>query len=192
MRSQLKDKERAVFEATLELINNSGFHASSMAKIAKLANVAPATIYLYFENKQDLINKLYVYIKAEMSEYAFQNYNKEMSVKDGFKLIWDNIAQYKTTHIKEAMFLSICDISLMVDECAKDKGLKHLQPLLDLCKRGQEEGILKECSLYLLYAFAINPLSFLIAKQQYDGVELDENTLKNAYEMAWDSIAITN
>ncbi len=190
MRSQLKDKKRAVLEATLELINSSGFHASSMAKIAKMANVAPATIYLYFENKQDLINKLYVYIKSEMSEYAFQNYNKKLSVKDGFKLIWDNIAHYKTTHIKEALFLSICDISPMIDEDTKDKGLQHLQPLMELCKRGQKEGILKDCSLYLLYAFAINPLSFLIAKQQYDGIELNKNELQKAYEMAWDSVAI--
>ncbi len=188
MRTQLKDKERAVLEATLELINNSGFHASSMSKIAKMANVAPATIYLYFENKQDLINKLYVYIKSEMSHYAFQNYNDKMSVKEGFKLIWYNIAHYKTTHIKEAMFLSICDISPMIDEESKIRGLQHLQPLSDLCKQGQKEGILKDCSLYLLYAFAINPLSYLIAKQQDEDIKLDEKMLKTAYELAWDSI----
>ncbi len=192
MRSKLKDKERAVLEATLELINNSGFHASSMAKIAKLANVAPATIYLYFENKQDLINKLYVYIKGEMSHYAFENYDEKMSVKDGFKLIWNNIADYKITHIKEAMFLSICDISPMIDEKSREKGILYLQPLLHLLKQGQKEGIIKEYSPYLLYAFAINPLSFLLAKQQYDGIELDKNELQKTYEMAWDSIAIKN
>ncbi len=188
MRTQLKDKERAVLEATLELINNSGFHASSMSKIAKMANVAPATIYLYFENKQDLINKLYIYIKSEMSHYAFQNYNDKMSVKDGFKLIWNNIAHYKTTHIKEAMFLSICDISPMVDEESKIRGFQHLQPLVDLCIRGQQEGILKEYSLCLLYAFAINPLSYLISEHQDKAIVLDENVLEKAYEMAWNSI----
>ncbi len=188
MRSKLKDKERAVLEATLELINNSGFHASSMAKIAKMANVAPATIYLYFENKQDLINKLYVYIKGEMSHYAFENYDENLPVKVGFELIWNNIANYKITHIKEAMFLSICDISPMLDEDTKDKGLQHLKPLTDLCKRGQKEGVLKDCSLYLLYAFAINPLSYLIAKQQDENIKLNKTTIENAYKMAWDSI----
>ncbi len=190
MRSQLKNKERAVLEATLELINNSGFHASSMAKIAKMANVAPATIYLYFKNKQDLINKLYIYIKREMSHYAFENYDKNLSVKEGFKLIWNNIAHYKTTHIKEAMFLSICDISPMVDEESKTKGLKHLSPLVDLCIKGQKEGILKDYSLCLLYAFAINPLSYLISEHQDNAINLDKNVLKKAYEMAWDSISI--
>ncbi len=188
MRSQLKEKERRVLEATLELVNNSGFHASSMAKIAKLANVAPATIYLYFENKQDLINKLYVYIKSEMSYYAFENYNETLPVKEGFQLIWNNIAHYKTTHIKEAMFLSVCDISPIVDKDSRKKGIEYLNPFIELLERGKKEGLIKNCSSYLLYAFTINPLSFLIAKQQDEDVKLEGNVLKDAYKMAWDSI----
>ncbi len=188
MRSKLKDKERAVLEATLELVNNSGFHAASMSKIAKTANVAPATIYLYFQNKQDLINKLYLYIKAEMSHYAFVNYDMQMSVEQGFKLIWYNMANYKRTHIKEAMFLSICDISPMIDDESREKGLLYLQPLVDLCVRGQKEGIFKDCSLYLIYAFSVNPLSYLISKHQYNEQNFDDNILNQAYEMAWNSI----
>ncbi len=188
MRSHLKDKERRVLEATLELVNNSGFHASSMSKIAKLAQVAPATIYLYFENKQDLINKLYLYIKAEMGNYTFKEYKKEMSVEAGFRLIWYNIANYKRTHIKEAMFLSICDISPMIDEESRKRGLLYLQPLVDLCIRGQREGILKDYPLHLIYAFSVNPLSFLISKHQYNELTFDDTVLQQAYEMMWNSI----
>ena len=52
------DKKKALVKATIELVNNNGFHATPMSKIAKMANVSPATIYLYFENKQDLLNQL--------------------------------------------------------------------------------------------------------------------------------------
>lgn len=190
MRSQLKDKERRVLEATLELVNNSGFHAASMSKIAKLAQVAPATIYLYFENKQDLVNKLYLYVKAEMANDAFQNYTQEMSVAEGFKLIWYNIANYKRTHIKEAMFLSICDISPMIDEDSRETGLSYLQPLVDLCIRGQKERVLKDYSLYLIYAFSVNPLSYLISKHQDHALLFDDAVVDQAYEMVWNSIAL--
>jgi len=47
------DKRNALVQATIGLVNNNGFHATPMSKIAKMANVSPATIYLYFENKQD-------------------------------------------------------------------------------------------------------------------------------------------
>lgn len=45
------DKRLALLKATLSLINNGGIQEASMAKVAKIANVSPATIYLYFENK---------------------------------------------------------------------------------------------------------------------------------------------
>ena len=51
------DKKNAVLGATLTLVNEGGFKSASMSKIAKMAYVSPATIYLYFENKQDLINQ---------------------------------------------------------------------------------------------------------------------------------------
>ena len=43
------DKRNALIKATIGLVNNNGFHATSMSKIAKMAKVSPATIYLYFE-----------------------------------------------------------------------------------------------------------------------------------------------
>lgn len=184
----LKDKERALLEATLSLVNNRGFHDAPMSKIAKLAKVAPATIYLYFENKQDLINRLYLYIKTDFCERAFENYTENLPVEQGFKLIWKNIAHYKITHIQEAMFLSLVDITPMVDDSSKEQGLQHLRPLLDLWKRGQKEGIIKECSPYLLYAYTVNPLSFLVAMHQNNSLELDSLVVEKAYELTWNSI----
>ncbi|MCH4830624.1 MULTISPECIES: TetR/AcrR family transcriptional regulator [Flavobacterium] len=188
MRAELKDKEKAILEATLELVNNNGFHASSMSKIAQKANVAPATIYIYFENKQDLINKLYLHLKEEISHCIFADYEEGMSVEEGFRVIWNSIANYKRTHIKEALFQSLCDITPMINEETRSKGISYLQKFMDLCKRGQEEGIIKDCSLYLIYGFAINPLSFLVAKQQTGELFFDEEVLENAYNMAWYSI----
>ena len=68
------DKKKALVKATIELVNNNGFHATPMSKIAKMANVSPATIYLYFENKQDLLNQTYIDVKAVYTEYSFETY----------------------------------------------------------------------------------------------------------------------
>ncbi|MDB4867155.1 MAG: TetR family transcriptional regulator [Cohnella sp.] len=38
-----------------------------MSKIAKKAGVSASTIYVYFENKEDMLNKLYLSIKKKMS-----------------------------------------------------------------------------------------------------------------------------
>ena len=58
------EKREALLRATLSLVNNGGIQGASMAKVAKLASVSPATIYLYFESKQDLVNQLYLNVKT--------------------------------------------------------------------------------------------------------------------------------
>lgn len=184
------DKRKALIQATIQLVNNAGFHATPMSKIAKMAKVSPATIYLYFENKQDLVNKTYIEVKAEYTKYAFATYDESMSVETGFKLIWNRIADFKLKECENAMFLAQCDNTPMIDEPSRQEGIKHLQPLLDLWERGRQEGIIKPLSDYLLYAYAINPLSFLMITQKRGVFQLDKTHLEEAYQSAWSSIKV--
>ncbi|RZT95708.1 TetR family transcriptional regulator [Ancylomarina subtilis] len=184
------DKRNALLKATLSLVNNNGFHDAPMSKIAKMAKVSPATIYIYFENKQDLINQLYMEVKMAFTQYAFKGYRPEMPVKKAFDHIWHNIADYKLKEVEEAWFLSQCDNTIMIDETSREEGLKQLQPLLDLWERGQKEGIIKKMSPYLLYAYTIYPLAFLMNNQKRGYYQLDDKSLEQALQAAWDSIRI--
>lgn len=188
IREKSKEKRNALLKATLNLVNNNGFHDAPMSKIAKMANVSPATIYIYFENKQDLINQLYLELKISYTENAFKAYSEDMPVKKAFELIWYNIADYKLKQVDEAWFLSQCDNTIMIDEQSREEGLKHLQPLLDLWERGQKEGIIKDVSPYILYAYAINPLAMLLNMQKRDLYKLNKKSLDQAFEASWDSI----
>tara|TARA_R110000744_G_scaffold122186_3_gene227140 strand:+ start:227 stop:811 length:585 start_codon:yes stop_codon:yes gene_type:complete len=182
------DKRNALINATIDLVNNDGFHATPMSKIAKMACVSPATIYLYFENKQDLVNKTYIEVKSNYTAYAFATYDESMSVEKGFEVIWKRIADFKLKESAHAMFLAQCDNTPMIDEESRQEGIKHLQPLLDLWARGKKEGIIKPLSDYMLYAYSINPLSFLMITQNRGSVKLDAKELDQAFEAAWSSI----
>ncbi|SHF12163.1 DNA-binding transcriptional regulator, AcrR family [Arenibacter palladensis] len=182
------EKRNALVKATINLVNNNGFHATPMSKIAKMANVSPATIYLYFENKQDLVNKVYLEVKSAYTAYAFKNYSNDISVVKGFETIWKRIADFKLKEVEEAMFLAQCDNTPIIDEASRQEGLKHLQPLLDLWERGKKEGIIKPLSPYLLYAYSINPLSFLMVMRQRGVFQLNQDHLEDAFQAAWNSI----
>jgi len=186
------DKRNALVKATIELVNNNGFHATPMSKIAKMAKVSPATIYLYFENKQDLVNQTYIDVKSEYTNYAFANYDESMSVEAGFEMIWKRIADFKLKECEHAMFLAQCDNTPMIDEESRQEGIKHLQPLLDLWERGKKEGIIKPMTNYMLYAYSINPLSFLMMSEKRGVLKLDASQLEDAYQSAWSSIKMCN
>jgi AcrR family transcriptional regulator len=184
------DKRNALIKATIQLVNNNGFHATPMSKIAKMANVSPATIYLYFENKQDLVNKTYIEVKSKYTAYAFANYSEDMTVETGFKTIWHRIADFKLKECENAMFLAQCDNTPIIDEQSRQEGIKHLQPLLHLWERGKNEGVIQPISDYLLYAYTINPLSFLMMAQQRGAFQLNKIQVEEAYNAAWNSIKL--
>jgi len=185
-------KKNAVLNATLTLVNDGGFQGASMAKIAKAANVSPGTIYLYFENKQDLINALYLRTKKRFCEAAFFNYDKTLPVKDSFKTIWYNMADYKLNQSEESYFLSQCDNTPIVDITTQKKGIKLIQPIIDLWERGIVEGCIKPISPYLLYAYSVYPIAFMMTTQKRDNHTFGEDSLNDAYQAAWDSIRVKN
>jgi AcrR family transcriptional regulator len=184
------DKRNALIKSTIELVNNSGFHATPMSKIAKMANVSPATIYLYFENKQDLVNQTYLEVKTKYTAYAFKTYNEDMPVQTGFELIWKRIADFKLKECENAFFLAQCNNTPIIDEPSREEGIRHLQPLLDLWERGKDEGVIKPFSDHILYAYSINPLSFLMMAQKQGHFQLTKEHIEEAFLTAWDSIKL--
>jgi AcrR family transcriptional regulator len=60
-----ENKKKRILEAALNLFIEKGIDNTTIALISKEAGVAAGTLYLYFENKVDLINKLYISIKEE-------------------------------------------------------------------------------------------------------------------------------
>ncbi len=184
------EKRNALIQATIALVNNNGFHAAPMSKIAKMANVSPATIYLYFESKQDLVNQTYLEVKNAFTTYAFEAYDEEMAVEASFKMIWFRIAEFKFRDCERGLFLAQCDNTPMIDEESRQEGIKNLKPLLDLWKKGKEQGIIKPVSDYLLYAYTVNPLSYLMMVKKRNAFVPTKENINEAYQLAWDSMKI--
>ena len=50
-----KPKYKQIIEAAVVVIAENGYHQAQVSKIARQAGVADGTIYLYFENKEDIL-----------------------------------------------------------------------------------------------------------------------------------------
>ena len=88
MRYKDEAKQNAIVEATVKLVNQIGFAATSTSKIAKEANVSSATIYIYYKNKEDLLISTYVDIKNKMGEAVLKNFDDSQPIRDILKNSW--------------------------------------------------------------------------------------------------------
>lgn len=67
MAKRTGEKYNAIIEAAVKVIAENGYHNSQVSKIAREAGVADGTIYLYFQNKEDVLISLF---RVKMGEFT--------------------------------------------------------------------------------------------------------------------------
>jgi AcrR family transcriptional regulator len=88
------EKKRAIFESTLDLVTEKGFHGCPMSSVAKTAGVAAGTIYHHFESKDQLICELYDYLTDKLLNVMFAGEKGEMTFKERFFNFWMNLYRF--------------------------------------------------------------------------------------------------
>lgn len=98
MRTRDENKEATIREKALEMIVKEGFDGLSMQKLAKAANVSPATIYIYFKNREDLLNNLYNEVNSTFARVALNNFDASLSLEEGLWRQWKNRMAFITNY----------------------------------------------------------------------------------------------
>jgi AcrR family transcriptional regulator len=187
MRTRDQKKYDAIVDASIKLTNKLGFDGISIAKIAKKAKVSPATIYIYFKNKEDLFTQLYVDIRKKMSQGALQGLEEGMATEEAFKSIWYHSFTYNLLHREYIKYRERFEQTTMM------RGIKHeeftlFQTVDELLKRGIKEKTIKEYPLPILTAFAYVPIVTLLNFHHAGIIEMNEDNIKQACEIAWNAI----
>ncbi|EUJ29992.1 TetR/AcrR family transcriptional regulator [Listeria grayi] len=60
MRIKDEAKVTAISQAVFQITKQEGLNNASISKIAKLAGVSPATVYIYYQDKSDMLSKIYL------------------------------------------------------------------------------------------------------------------------------------
>src|ERR1700686_50885 len=82
-----EDKRTAILEAATEAVAMLGVSAPT-AKIAKGAGVAEGTLFTYFANKDELLNRLYLELKMDVRDAMMTGYPARKSLIDRSRHVW--------------------------------------------------------------------------------------------------------
>jgi len=187
MRTRDQSKYDAIVSASIQLINTLGFDGISISKIAKKAEVSPATIYIYFENKDDLFSKLYIDIRKKTSQAALQGLRDEMTIEQIFKSIWYSSFTYNLNHPEYLVFREQFEQTSMMKNI-KESEFELYQFVRNLLRRGIDENVIKDHPLPILTAFAFMPVITLIRFHLSEIIKMDEDLINQACEIAWNTI----
>ncbi len=107
MRNRDGHKEALIKKKAIELIVKEGLDGFSMNKVARAAGVSPATLYIYFKDKEDFITRITMEVANTMMEYAMKDFDPEMSFEEGLMVQWKNRLSYLLKNSIDMEFIEI-------------------------------------------------------------------------------------
>jgi TetR/AcrR family transcriptional repressor of multidrug resistance operon len=188
MRNKDEQKHDAICRAAIALIQRDGFEATSISKIAREAGLSPATIYVYFENKEDLLSKIYLKVKREMSAAMTEGLGEDQPVEEGFRTAWFNFYKYSMENAVDFAFGEQFANSPLVNKLSREEDESYYGPLIEMFERGKREGIFKDIPLAVFSAFAFFPVIGLIRNRQGENLVFGKELLETVYQIAWDAV----
>lgn len=162
MRCRDENKVNSICRKTMEMIVKQGFDGLSMQKLAKETNVSPATIYIYFKDREDLIQQVAIKEVEKMTAATLENFNPDMSFKEGLRIQWENRAKYWLENPLEAQFMEQVRHSPIGDTVFKIAKKEFSQIMKEFVKKAMERNELVKLPVEVYWAVAFSPLYTLI------------------------------
>ncbi|WP_022666364.1 TetR/AcrR family transcriptional regulator [Desulfospira joergensenii] len=188
MRIKDDNKKKALFKATIKLVNEIGFSAASVSKIAKEAEVSPATLYTYYKNKEDLLVSTYLEIKQDMSRAALEGFDDSLPLRDILEKTWLKLFRFISDHPDYYRFSEQFASSPFSERVDQEKVEYYFVPLIRALEKGIRQKIIKDVDRHFLGAFMFHPISYLANHRVCRGFDLDDHDLETAFSMAWDAV----
>src|SRR5580700_2335073 len=92
-----EDKRTAILDAATEAVAVLGVSAPT-AKIAKGAGVAEGTLFTYFTNKDELLNRLYLELKMDLRDAVITGYPAGKGLLERCRHFWDRYIGWGAAH----------------------------------------------------------------------------------------------
>lgn len=133
-------------KAATKVFAKKGFFQTKVSEIAKEAQVADGTIYLYFDNKDAILISLF----EEQMKRVLENMREQISKeKNAIK----KIEKFAFTHLKlieqnkdmaEIIQVELRQSSKFLKEYKNEKFAQYLNLIGDIIREGQEKGVLRK------------------------------------------------
>lgn len=141
-----KDKRERILQAAAVVFAKKGFYNSRIAEIAKQANVADGTIYLYFKNKDDILISLFEdemtlvikSIKNELSKTADTEAKLRKFIEKHLSLIDEN------REVAEVLQIELRQSHKFMKKYSGTKFRDYLNIISDIISEGQKNGKIRQ------------------------------------------------
>ena len=195
MRVKEGNKEKDIIEASIKVFAEYGYHNSKISKIAEVAGVATGSVYVYYKNKKDILQKIFSNLWSNINneiDNIIDNSNiSSLEKLDAMiDLIFDMFAE------SPALAKVFVNEQINIERTNENEVLDYYSRFLDkgriIVRKGIEEGVISKnfdldvfrefifgAIRHLVHSWAKDPKSFPINKTRLNVKYLIKNGIKD-------------
>lgn len=166
MRPKNLEKEEAIRTIALQIIAEEGLENLSMQKLAKAANISPRTIYIKYENKEDLLIKLFVdEVLGTYEKAVLEKFDPDMDFPEGVKRLWANAFRYFKNNRHAFALMQYGKSSPLLYKAYQERDIKegdYFAPIHRFLEKNARSGIIKKMPQEAYRAILFSPSFDLI------------------------------
>ncbi|MDN4165122.1 TetR/AcrR family transcriptional regulator [Cytophagales bacterium LB-30] len=181
-------KVLAIHQAAIQVVNNTGFTGLKMAEVAKKANIATGTLYIYYPNKEALIQDTFIATKKLIMGVLLNPAHKDATFFLTFKNMWMAYAQYCFAHTENMLFVEQFIYSGFIPETTIVQVDAWFMPLHDFLDEAKQNGLIKNIANDLLLAQMQGGIHEIVKIVKQKNLPFSPQTLEQCFSMAWDSL----
>jgi len=184
-----KDKTRAKLrEAVVADAVERGFGAVSVAGVVNRAKVSAGTVYVHFDNKEDMLQKVFLDIKREFHAIMLCA-RDELRSDEMIRRMWFDMFDFVSKHPSDFLFLEYGSAAHFLDSEQKKEVDGMYGDINDMIRRGVEDGTLVQLDISVVTLLLVSPAMQLARSAVLTATPIPPVTVAKTFEQVWRSIA---
>ncbi len=183
------EKRQAIRDAVISVVIEGGLANVSVSKIAKRAGVSPGTIYLYFSNKEELIQQTYLDIKTDWFDTMFEAANSSDDSATRIRNMWFAMFDFVVANPNDFLFSETVGAAHLIDAANEASIAKKIKKLESVMTKAIKDGTLAKASVASIQAVLMAPAVQLAKAAARDKKKVKPALLRDTFDIVWRGLA---
>jgi TetR/AcrR family transcriptional repressor of multidrug resistance operon len=189
MRTRDADKEQLVKQKAVELLVKYGFEGFSVNKLAKACNISVATLYIYYQDKDDLIIQIAKEEAGRMNAAMLKDFDPDATFEAGLRVQWQNRYQLLTENPLLHRFFEQLRGSTYQRYVYENIMGDFKTMMGKFVKNAITRGEIKELPIAVFWSLAFAPFYSLI-RFHNEGKTIDGQNFTLTHKMLWQTFEL--
>ncbi len=189
MRIKDNNKRIAIRDAAVHVVIQSGLGSASVARIAARAGVSVGTMYLYYPNKDELLQEVYLEIKQEFHQFVMAKIDPQQTSAHNLRAMWFAIYEHLVLRPDDFVFSELVSAAHLLDAAHQDQIERLAADMVQVLHRALADGTLQDLPVTVLRALLIAPATHLARQAAMQCKPLKADVVELAFDALWRAVA---